>query len=125
MAFTADNLTPRRHGQGYSSLNQPLLSTTTGMSALSTCVGATSLDALEIDSDGGGGGIATAAAVSIDEGIARAFGSAGRGPAGTLKGLVLWGVPPFQKRVLMAGGANKVFLALVGALQVDPKLTPS
>lgn len=59
-------------------------------------------------------------AVSIDEGIARAFGvgaaasAAGRGnssgagahkggPDGILKGLVLWGTPPFQKRVLIAG----------------------
>lgn len=53
------------------------------------------------------------AAMSIDEGIAEAFGAAGRGgPEGILKGLVLWGVPPFQKRVLLAGGANKIFLAL-------------
>jgi hypothetical protein len=52
-------------------------------------------------------------AVSIDEGIAEAFGVAGRGgPEGILNGLVLWGVPPFQKRVLLAGGANKIFLAL-------------
>ena len=52
-------------------------------------------------------------AVTIDEGIAEAFGAAARGgPEGILKGLVLWGVPPFQKRVLLAGGANKIFLAL-------------
>ena len=52
-------------------------------------------------------------AVTIDEGIAGAFGAAARGgPEGILKGLVLWGVPPFQKRVLLAGGANKIFLAL-------------
>ena len=35
-----------------------------------------------------------------------------RGPSGTFSGWLLRGVPPFQKRVLIAGGANKLFLAL-------------
>ena len=43
--------------------------------------------------------------------------------AGILAGLALRGVPPFQARVLVAAGANKVFLAL--AVRGDRQTLPA